>query len=49
MQDCLRAGRVESPLHPLSTTVAVMEVLEEALAQLGVPRPDEVGPVLARA
>ncbi len=41
VQQCVREGLGESPLHPLSTTLAVMEVLEQALDQLGVVRPDE--------
>lgn len=42
VQDCLRDGRTESPLHPLTATLAVMQVLEQALEQLGVARPDEL-------
>ena len=42
VQECVRTGRTESPLHPLGATLAVMEVLESALEQLGVARPDEV-------
>jgi len=45
VQQCVRGGRTESPLHPLSTTLAVMEVLEAALDQLGVVRPDELAAV----
>jgi predicted dehydrogenase len=33
---CLRAGELESPLVPLDETVAIMEILDEARAQLGV-------------
>lgn len=33
---CLRAGRTESAVLPLADTVAVMAVLEQAAAQLGV-------------
>ncbi len=44
VQDCLRGGLTESPLHPLGTTLAVTEVLGQALAQLGVARPDEKAP-----
>lgn len=42
VQECVRAGLRESPMHPLATTLAVMEVLDEALEQLGVQRPVEV-------
>ena len=33
---CLRAGELESPFVPLDETVAILEVLDEARAQLGV-------------
>jgi predicted dehydrogenase len=33
---CLHAGEIESPLAPLDDTVAILEVLDEARAQLGV-------------
>jgi hypothetical protein len=33
---CLREGLPESPLVPLDETVAILEVLDEARAQLGV-------------
>lgn len=33
---CLRAGELESPKVPLDETIAVLEVLDEARAQLGV-------------
>jgi predicted dehydrogenase len=33
---CLRAGELESPRLPLDDTIAVLEVLDEARAQLGV-------------
>jgi predicted dehydrogenase len=33
---CLRAGELESPLVPLDETIAILEVLDEARAQLGV-------------
>jgi len=36
---CLRAGEIESPLAPLDDTVAILEVLDEARAQLGVRYP----------
>lgn len=45
VQECVRAGLTESPLHPLATTLAVAEVLEQALGQLGVARPDELAAV----
>ncbi|NNH22533.1 Gfo/Idh/MocA family oxidoreductase [Pseudokineococcus marinus] len=41
VQDCLDEGRTESPLWPLSTTLEVMGVLEEALQQLGVRMDDD--------
>jgi predicted dehydrogenase len=44
VQDCLRDGLTQSPLHPLATTLAVMTVLEQALEQLGVARAVEVAP-----
>ena len=44
VQDCVRAGLTESPSHPLAATLAVTEVLDEALARLGAVRPDERGP-----
>ena len=34
--DCLRAGRKESSVMPLADTVAVQEVLNEVLSQLGI-------------
>ncbi|MFC3688809.1 Gfo/Idh/MocA family protein [Aquipuribacter hungaricus] len=49
VQECVLAGLTESPLHPLGTTLAVMEVLEQALDQLGVVRPDEVETAGSRA
>jgi predicted dehydrogenase len=36
---CLRAGELESPRLPLDDTIAVLEVLDEARAQLGVRYP----------
>jgi predicted dehydrogenase len=36
VERCLRAGERESPLVPLDETVAILEVLDEARAQLGV-------------
>jgi predicted dehydrogenase len=36
---CLRAGELESPLVPLDETIAILEVLDEARAQLGVRYP----------
>lgn len=41
VQECVRAGLRQSPLHPLASTLAVMEVLEQALEQLGAVRPHE--------
>ena len=49
VQECLRAGLTESPLHPLSTTLAVAEVMDAALEQLGVTRPEDALAVGARA
>ena len=43
VHECLAAGRTESPLVPLSGTLEVMAVLEEALEALGATRPAEVG------
>jgi len=43
---CLRAGEVESPRVPLDDTIAILEVLDSARAQLGVRYPaDEVSAV----
>lgn len=39
---CLRAGLIESPLVPLDETVAILEVLDDIRAQLGVRYPHEV-------
>jgi predicted dehydrogenase len=36
---CLRSGELESPLIPLDETVAVLEVLDDVRAQLGVRYP----------
>ena len=36
VERCLRAGELESPIVPLDETVAILEVLDEARAQLGV-------------
>lgn len=41
VQECVRAGLTESPMHPLDRTLDVMQVLDTALVQLGVTRPDE--------
>ncbi|WP_299035934.1 Gfo/Idh/MocA family protein [uncultured Pseudokineococcus sp.] len=41
VQECLEQGRTESPLWPLSTTLEVMGVLEEALQALGVRMDDD--------
>ena len=41
---CLRAGEAESPRVPLDETIAILDVLDSARAQLGVRYPaDEVG------
>jgi len=40
---CLRAGEIESPLAPLDDTVAILEVLDEARAQLCVHYPSDQG------
>jgi len=39
VERCLRAGETESPLVPLDETVAILEILDEARAQLGVRYP----------
>ena len=39
MERCLRAGLTESPLVPLDDTVAILGVLDEARAELGVRYP----------
>ena len=36
VERCLRAGELESPLVPLDETIAILEVLDEVRAQLGV-------------
>jgi predicted dehydrogenase len=38
---CLRAGLVESPLIPHADTIAIMELLDDARAHLGVKYPGE--------
>jgi len=38
---CLRAGLVESPLIPHADTIAIMELLDDARAKLGVKYPGE--------
>jgi hypothetical protein len=38
---CVRAGRTESPVMPLSDTLAVQAVLGEAAEQLGVPHAED--------
>lgn len=40
VQRCLRAGEAESPTMPLDETLAVMRVLDGALAELGVRYPE---------
>jgi predicted dehydrogenase len=39
VERCLRAGELESPEVPLDETVAILEVLDEVRAQLGVTYP----------
>jgi predicted dehydrogenase len=39
VERCLRAGETESPLVPLDETIAILDVLDEARAQLGVRYP----------
>ena len=40
--ECIRAGRTESAVMPLADTVAVQEILDEVLSQLGIhPSEDE--------
>jgi hypothetical protein len=39
VERCLRAGEPESPVVPLDETVAILELLDEARAQLGVRYP----------
>jgi len=41
VQQCLEQGRTESPLWPLSTTLEVVGVLEQALHALGVRMDDD--------
>jgi predicted dehydrogenase len=36
VERCLRAGELESPLVPLDETIAILEVLDEVRAQVGV-------------
>ncbi|GAA4967845.1 Gfo/Idh/MocA family oxidoreductase [Kineococcus glutinatus] len=43
VHECLAAGRTESPLVPLSSTLEVMAVLDTALDALGAVRAVEVG------
>ena len=38
---CLRAGLTESPLHPAADTIAILELLDGARAELGVRDPGE--------
>ncbi|HSD76612.1 MAG TPA: Gfo/Idh/MocA family oxidoreductase, partial [Solirubrobacteraceae bacterium] len=40
---CVRAGRAESGVMPLADTLAVMDVLDRAAAQLGVQRNEDAG------
>jgi predicted dehydrogenase len=49
VQECVVAGRRESPLHPLGATLAAMAVLDQAIEQLGVTRAEEVAPAGSRS
>jgi predicted dehydrogenase len=44
--ECVRAGRTESAVMPLDDTLAVMNVLEQAGAQLGVSWKEDAGVVV---
>ena len=41
VERCIRAGLMESPLVPHDETIAILEILDEARAALGVVYPDE--------
>ena len=41
VQDCVRSGLTQSPLHPLDATLAVLSVVDDALQQLGAARATE--------
>ena len=41
VERCLRAGLLESPLVPHADTIAVLELLDRARADLGVRYPSE--------
>lgn len=41
VERCLRAGLVESPLVPQADTIAILEILDQARADLGVRYPTE--------
>ncbi len=43
--ECLRAGRTESAVMPLTDALAVQTVLGEAAEQLGVRHAEDPGPV----
>lgn len=45
VERCLRAGLTESPRLPLADTVAILEMLDEARAQLGVVYAADTDPV----
>jgi predicted dehydrogenase len=45
--ECMRAGRTESTVMPLDDTLAVMAVLEQAGAQLGVSWSEDATPIPA--
>jgi predicted dehydrogenase len=43
VERCLRAGETESPLVPLDDTVAILDLLDDARAQIGVRYPADEG------
>jgi hypothetical protein len=45
---CLREGLIESPLVPLSATLAVLRTLDEVRGQVGVRYPESHGPSAVR-
>ncbi len=42
VERCLRAGLLESPLAPQTDTIAILELIDQARAELGVSYPAEV-------
>jgi predicted dehydrogenase len=42
VERCLREGLLESPVAPLADTIAILELIDQARADLGVRYPDEV-------